>query len=68
MKIYPKIIPMIVADNTETKAPPIMVGTPSLVIKSCLLGARTHNPPSMIPIEEILAKPQSMYVDITTDF
>ena len=51
---------MIVADNTETKAPAIMAGNPKRVIISFLSGASTPIPPNKIPIDEILAKPHNI--------
>ena len=49
-----------VADIMETKAPPIMVGIPSLLIKFCLLGVRTPSPHKSIPMDDIFANPQRM--------
>ena len=55
---YPRIIPIIVADSTETRAPPIMAGTPIREINPRFSGANTPNPPNKIPIDDILANPQ----------
>ena len=53
-------MPIIVADNTETKAPAIMAGNPKRVIISFFSGANTPIPPNKIPIDEILAKPHNI--------
>ena len=49
-----------VAERTETNAPPIIEGTPNRVIKGRLSGTNTHIPHIKIPIEEILAKPHNI--------
>lgn len=49
---------MIVADRSETSAPPIKERIPIREITSRFSGARTPKPPRIIPIEPILANPQ----------
>ena len=53
-------MPTIVADKTETSAPPIIVGMPMREIISRLLGASTLSPPKRMPMEEMLANPHKM--------
>ena len=48
------IIPIIVAESTDTNAPAIIAGKPKRVISSLFSGANTPIPPSKIPIDEIL--------------
>ena len=54
------IIPIIVAESTDTNAPAIIAGKPKRVISSLFSGANTPIPPSKIPIDEILAKPHKI--------
>lgn len=49
-----------VADKTETKAPPTIALNPVREIISFFSGAKTPNPPNNIPIEEILANPHKI--------
>ena len=49
-----------VADKTETKAPPIIALKPVREIKPFFSGASTPSPPNNIPIEDILANPHKI--------
>lgn len=62
------MIPAIVADIKETNDPAIIALKPSSVKSFRAFGARIPIPPTCIPMEAKLAKPQSIYVAITTDF
>ena len=61
-------MPAMVADIKETKLPAIIALNPSSVSSFLVLGAMIPIPPIWIPMEAKLAKPQSIYVAMITDF